>query len=353
MISVTNQLNSLWVLPAFGLSPRVRGNPSRPNMETAPARSIPACAGEPPLSRSVFAPRKVYPRVCGGTTAGLSGSHTGDALSPRVRGNHTTIRSSENDTGSIPACAGEPGTASLPREKTRVYPRVCGGTRQCLPISRLVTGLSPRVRGNPRCRSWLGRRPRSIPACAGEPNRRGGLFSPIKVYPRVCGGTSRPSSSVGSKPGLSPRVRGNHAHAQVNGEALGSIPACAGEPFTRGRPKVIREVYPRVCGGTGWAFPPTWPEDGLSPRVRGNPASGASQASQVGSIPACAGEPFSSAIGIGRLWVYPRVCGGTIREGEKALVDSGLSPRVRGNRSSTFGIAASQGSIPACAGEPK
>ena len=51
------------------------------------------------------------------------------------------------------------------------------------------------------------------------------------------------------------------------------------------------------------------------------------------SIPACAGEPYIA----GGIWwqaqVYPRVCGGTYRDTLDMGQVTGLSPRVRGNRS--------------------
>ena len=34
--------------------------------------------------------------------------------------------------GSIPACAGEPGTTATPTAGRTVYPRVCGGTNTSL-----------------------------------------------------------------------------------------------------------------------------------------------------------------------------------------------------------------------------
>ena len=50
---------------------------------------------------------------------------------------------------------------------------------------------------------------------------------------------------------------------------------------------------------------------GLSPRVRGNLREFQVQEIAKGSIPACAGEPRSPEPDIYRVWVYPRVCGGT------------------------------------------
>ena len=153
-------------------------------------RSIPACAGEPEIRRSSTAHGRVYPRVCGGT-----------------RWNPSMSRP---NTGSIPACAGEP--------------RSC---RRWKPFTEYV-GLSPRVRGNRRRRPFSPKSSGSIPACAGEPG-----------IPACSGGTV----------GLSPRVRGNRGLTMDKGAW----------------------VYPRVCGGTF---------------VRGMNSERA-----IGSIPACAGEP--------------------------------------------------------------
>ena len=91
--------------------------------------------------------------------------------------------------------------------------------------------------------------------------------------------------------GLSPRVRGNPAGMEDNPLLLRSIPACAGEPGLALPDGLEDGVYPRVCGGTIWSMtlPPF--TSGLSPRVRGNPPWIPVMLCQIGSIPACAGEP--------------------------------------------------------------
>ena len=230
---------------------------------------------------------------------------------------------------------------------------MCGGTACWNASPCRPAGLSPRVRGNPlRCTppGWPGR---SIPACAGEPAARRRTPRAEEVYPRVCGGTERPALPQLRRHGLSPRVRGNrNLLVCVNGQP-GSIPACAGEPSRVRRGIRPREVYPRVCGGTAdlvWASPPC---QGLSPRVRGNLAGVDHPLVDGGSIPACAGEPGRGvAAGIGGK-VYPRVCGGTACQCARAPPCSGLSPRVRGNRAASGGMAGADRSIPACAGEPR
>ena len=253
-----------------GLSPRVRGNlrPALPGQ--FPERSIPACAGEPSVAQADRHPVWVYPRVCGGTIASFSNRLTHSGLSPRVRGNRPGPRQRTRRRGSIPACAGEPPERRRTPSLRRVYPRVCGGTRSTRSEQPRVSGLSPRVRGN------LGRHrperhlPRSIPACAGEPQATPATASPSPVYPRVCGGTGRHDAAVNLLVGLSPRVRGNPTCSLADATKLRSIPACAGEPATVACTVQTGTVYPRVCGGTmgGWEGGGVgW---GLSPRVRGN-----------------------------------------------------------------------------------
>ena len=67
-----------------------------------------------------------------------------------------------------------------------------------------------------------------------------------------------------------------------------------------------------MCGGTAIIrLLPAYPP-GLSPRVRGNPGWTASPLHCEGSIPACAGEPKSYIPTLKAVTVYPRVCGGTL-----------------------------------------
>ena len=74
---------------------------------------------------------------------------------------------------------------------------------------------------------------------------------------------------------------------------------------------LLLEVYPRVCGGTSIDTLVGRVDTGLSPRVRGNPIGGMIVVQRDGSIPACAGEPTHNPFRPGRCAVYPRVCGGT------------------------------------------
>ena len=132
-------------------------------------------------------------------------------------------------------------------------------------------------------------------------------------------------------------MRGNHVAELHDGYDPGSIPACAGEPSFVLIVPGLSEVYPRVCGGTTLGLMELVGDDGLSPRVRGNPRGDFVCAAVLRSIPACAGEPSRSTTTSESGWVYPRVCGGTVPAGSEPLYLAGLSPRVRGNRVKVWG----------------
>ena len=189
---------------------------------------------------------RVYPRASGGTLAsgGYSEPTPGQTrgLSPRERGNHGVPCHSEprlNGVGSIPARAGEPGRRpSAGQAWAAVYPRASGGTiaplkyrsspHRSIPAragepprarpeapSDVVSGLSPRERGNPEAQ--IDARPR-IP----------------EVYPRASGGTTRLTARTRPWAGSIPARAGEPQLAShPRHPALGSIPARAGEPGMR------------------------------------------------------------------------------------------------------------------------
>ena len=208
-----------------------------------------------------------------------------------MRGNHPGAPAIAARRGSIPACAGEPGSSTWTAGWTRVYPRVCGGTSVERALNEATVGLSPRVRGNPSSNGWIYRK--------------------VRVYPRVCGGTSSSPVDISTGWGLSPRVRGDPSAGSALVTAGRSIPACAGEPRKLWLPRGPLWVYPRVCGGTARKKVTGVSLGGLSPRVRGNRARLDVEQVPDRSIPACAGEPRPTGGDRPDGGVYPRVCGGT------------------------------------------
>ena len=74
-----------------------------------------------------FADVRVDPRVCGGAFVERVRYYIELGRSPRVRGSLLLVAAEASSERSIPACAGEPGTAGASLADTEVDPRVCGG----------------------------------------------------------------------------------------------------------------------------------------------------------------------------------------------------------------------------------
>ena len=270
-----------------------------------------------------------------------------------MRGNRLGTPDVHVELRSIPAYAGEPPQWHGSRPSPRVYPRVCGGTRERYKFLYLRKGLSPRMRGNPRHIGAATAGAGSIPAYAGEPLLPLLVFAQQMVYPRVCGGTVAAEQFVYRRLGLSPRMRGNLRSHLGDGLRIGSIPAYAGEPEHDVTHSRCHKVYPRVCGGTSWRPRVSVFFQGLSPRMRGNHRISGIPSSDSGSIPAYAGEPPQYLLSRCPAQVYPRVCGGTPSGSRRRVTAKGLSPRMRGNRGALGEALVHQGSIPAYAGEPR
>ena len=213
-----------------GLSPRMRGNPQFFENRGWVAGSIPAHAGEPRPPSGPPWPRRVYPRACGGTLVDKVAQNVDKGLSPRMRGNLAHYATAPADWRSIPAHAGEPRVCYRVCRVVWVYPRACGGTRMGPDNLKTSLGLSPRMRGNRRPARQSPTHMGSIPAHAGEPGPRSVKVERSRVYPRACGGTGPFRQLGGDFPGLSPRMRGNHEVAEAPVQQRGSIPAHAGEP---------------------------------------------------------------------------------------------------------------------------
>ncbi len=152
--------------------------------------------------------------------------------------------------GSIPAYAGLPSNALRNSQADRVYPRVCGVTTAIQDAIDFAEGLSPRMRGYLVELRAEGMEPGSIPAYAGLPSDTKRKGADSRVYPRVCGVTCRRGAERRPNRGLSPRMRGYPTPLVVRPTASGSIPAYAGLPGDLRDPQTLFKVYPRVCGVT-------------------------------------------------------------------------------------------------------
>ena len=156
---------------------------------------------------------------------------------------------------------------------------------------KMLTGLSPRVRGSQCQGVSINKCAWSIPASAGQPYPPLPSKNHAWVYPRECGAAlkTRYGHHRGAWTGLSPRVRGspNQQRATVAQTQSGLSPRVRGSPgclwrrtyaygrglsprvrgsrFIRfGSDRVRGTVYPRECGAALWLAVPIARASGLS-----------------------------------------------------------------------------------------
>ena len=246
------------------------------------------------------------------------------------------------------ACGGNDAAAG---PFAAVHPRACGGNPMAIrrrspkPSKR----VHPRACGGNDMASGTALSRGSIPARAGEtglpragrPSIAGDGFpaAEVRVHPRACGGNGIPTAlrsprvrGICLPSGPSPRVRGKRVIA-VRGRALHrSIPARAGETYTSASPSTLTTVHPRACGGNG----PTNRSAGT--KLRSIPAR-AGETSRWGSIRAswgvhpCGGNPQPASLG-----PSPRVRGKRVPPGARPPGRQGrVHPRACGGNCSLKG----------------
>ena len=233
-----------------GLSPRGRGNHRHGAGGHVCHGSIPAWAGKPRSAWAMCGRTTVYPRVGGETRLPTTGPMPAWGLSPRGRGNHRRHYRGRGIRGSIPAWAGKPSKLQCVTVPTAVYPRVGGETMMQCTVQSVTQGLSPRGRGNLGRQHVRMEYAGSIPAWAGKPTRWMRVPHHSAVYPRVGGETRSRGAFPGRLTGLSPRGRGNLKRVVVDPALQRSIPAWAGKPPEKSIRHHPQQVYPRVGGET-------------------------------------------------------------------------------------------------------
>ena len=219
----------------------------------------------------------------------------GVGSSPRVRGTPKPETIFCKLRGIIPACAGNTSSTTPSPRPNRDHPRVCGEHLDDKTLYARQQGSSPRVRGTPRPPSNALNPTGIIPACAGNTSRMQSRAQAPRDHPRVCG--EHPIDHVIEEHarGSSPRVRGTLDSIEIDGDATGIIPACAGNTISnKKRPSPGRD-HPRVCGEHLRIRPGCSPAMGSSPRVRGTQGDEQWVCRDRGIIPACAGNTASGS----------------------------------------------------------
>ena len=130
-----------------------------------------------------------------------------------------------------------------------------------------------------------------------------------------------------------------------------SIPAWAGEATLVFSPRTRIWVDPRVGGGSWHERASLVDGEGRSPRGRGKHLVLGRKLDCQRSIPAWAGEALADSDGGQVFWVDPRVGGGSSPKAGPGTLGMGRSPRGRGKHPLLPAPQRGGGSIPAWAGE--
>ena len=360
-----------------GSSPRGRGTHSGAVPDGDRIRFIPARAGN---AGSVPPPRPsctVHPRAGGERYRMTVVMHPHSGSSPRGRGTHTSRVSGSRSLRFIPARAGNAPSASSSRSRGPVHPRAGGERLSDQSMSDLFFGSSPRGRGTLELGDDVPVLRRFIPARAGNAVPAAQSPGLWPVHPRAGGERPDTNYDTAQDNGSSPRGRGTPPVRPRRCRRDGFIPARAGNarsfrsapfryrgssPRGRGtlRPRVrgriqhrfiparagnahpgrrvgpVSPVHPRAGGERSAASIRVSCPSGSSPRGRGTPRPGSSDAIRKRFIPARAGNARAPERGPPRVFgSSPR--GRGTREGDALQAGRGrFIPARAGNATSTW-----------------
>ena len=211
-----------------GSSPRTRGTVHPHHRRRAPARFIPAHAGNrsPPTTRPSCAP--VHPRARGEQERDAMRLYLITGSSPRTRGTAAGHRRVRARRRFIPAHAGNSGGFWRACAFKPVHPRARGEQQFYRSLAEKSTGSSPRTRGTGVGGLHGQHVGRFIPAHAGNRPRQREEQEMMTVHPRARGEQGVPGAQLGNALGSSPRTRGTGHRQHASGQIGRFIPAHAG-----------------------------------------------------------------------------------------------------------------------------
>ena len=211
-----------------GSSPHARGTPQKGNPGVRQRGIIPACAGNTRTRAAIAHFFRDHPRMRGEHTPKKSYESPQQGSSPHARGTRAGHSEGVHVRGIIPACAGNTKRTPTSRRCRRDHPRM-RGEHTMVRTSRIpVSGSSPHARGTPRLCHDLGDACRIIPACAGNTPRPASTHRGPRDHPRMRGEHRFTSSAQTTWPGSSPHARGTRPARHRAPVQSGIIPACAG-----------------------------------------------------------------------------------------------------------------------------
>ena len=273
---------------------------------------IPAYAGNTRTSTSAPSDYADHPRVCGEHPGRNHRHHRRRGSSPRMRGTLDPAHPEIDQTGIIPAYAGNTPYRLCGCGCDWDHPRVCGEHHITSIMVHLSWGSSPRMRGTPLL--MISR------------------LRLIRDHPRVCGEHPSRIFRELSVSGSSPRMRGTPNGSIQSADYAGIIPAYAGNTLHKILGGELVRDHPRVCGEHAHRYGRNAQRKGSSPRMRGTPSAIDYFRSNRGIIPAYAGNTGVLFEFVALARDHPRVCGEHESWSVAPLCAMGSSPRMRGTR---------------------
>ena len=199
--------------------------------------------------------------------------------------------------------------------------------------ARERAGSSPHMRGTPLQQVIVNLPFGIIPAYAGNTDRSADSAHAPRDHPRICGEHSMRRAVAFACRGSSPHMRGTLTSRFAYSEAMGIIPAYAGNTHLAGLLVWGGGDHPRICGEHRMICSCNAFCSGSSPHMRGTPSSSSSSFSDSGIIPAYAGNTMVVSKVFFSAWDHPRICGEHGACLDKADCSLGSSPHMRGTRS--------------------
>ena len=294
----------------MGSSPHARGtlNPATPEIDQTGI--IPACAGNTMTLSSIVSFRWDHPRMRGEHSPSLSLSPSPSGSSPHARGTRNHLHQVATRHGIIPACAGNTFPAVTSDSSSRDHPRMRGEHRIGRSTSTSTIGSSPHARGTPTTPSPSPKTPWDHPRMRGEHNQAAQMSTDLT--------------------GSSPHARGTLACKSTGIMSSGDHPRMRGEHLF-----FCRFLFSGV---------------GSSPHARGTLSQSHPYILQSGIIPACAGNTLMSSLRCPPSRDHPRMRGEHLFPRQAQRGAPGSSPHARGTPYTNTWTKMTVGIIPACAG---
>ena len=231
-----------------GSSPLTRGTRIDSGQNDRFNRFIPAYAGNSAQGKACNLLRSVHPRLRGELAVVTAQRIVKSGSSPLTRGTRENSSPHEFHGRFIPAYAGNSVLPAVCMRDRSVHPRLRGELTEMMRLIIGSVGSSPLTRGTPPRRICEPRRPRFIPAYAGNSSSISTELKGAAVHPRLRGELDSQFSAVGKIDGSSPLTRGTRTNHQLRMHPQRFIPAYAGNSSGLATFTWVLPVHPRLRG---------------------------------------------------------------------------------------------------------